>query len=132
MYTINCCSTGIYIKNARGNSNFTYKMYLEKIEEISESLEKDAQKYDIASGGYPYSTTISAVAHAARKLASDKWLEKVGQYGVHMHICTTYRIFQCKCPLAPALQHPQILRVAGCMEEVLEWFNYPHANVYPD
>ena len=49
-------------------------------------MEKDAQKYDIVSGGYPYSTTVSAVAEAARELASDEWLEKVGQQVTVVHI----------------------------------------------
>ena len=74
-------SAGVFIKKARERDpNFTYKTYLEKIEEISELLEKDAQKHDLTSGGYPYSSTVSAVACAARELAlSDKWLKNVGQ-----------------------------------------------------
>ena len=44
------------------------------------------QKHDIASGGYPYSTTVSAVAYAARELAlTDKWLEKVGEQVIHIY-----------------------------------------------
>ena len=49
------------------------------MKEISESLEKDAQRSSIASGGYPDSTTVSAVAYAARELASDEWLKTVSQ-----------------------------------------------------
>ena len=45
------------------------------MKEISESLEKDAQKNSIASGEYPF----SAVAYAARELASDEWLKTVSQ-----------------------------------------------------
>ena len=80
-------SAGIFIKKAREDDpSFTYKTYLEKIEEISESLEMEAQKHDIASRGYSYSTTVSAVAYAAKELAeSDKWLEKVGQQVIHLY-----------------------------------------------
>ena len=80
-------SAGIFIKKAReGDPKFTYKTYLDRIEEISELLERDAQKHDIASGGYPYSTTVSAVAYAARELVlTDKWLEKVGEQVIHIY-----------------------------------------------
>ena len=80
-------SAGIFIKKAReGDPNFTYKTYLDRIEEISELLERDAQKHDIASGGYPYSTTVSAVAYAARELAqTDPWLKKVGEQVLHVY-----------------------------------------------
>ena len=74
-------SAGIHIKNLEEKDpSFTFSKYLENIEENINVEDEVAQKHDMVSGGYPYSTTFFAVAEAARQLAKfDKWLEKVSQ-----------------------------------------------------
>lgn len=74
-------SAGIHVKKSREKDPcFTFSKYLVNIKESVDLEDEAAQLRDVASGGYPHSTTFFAVAEAARELAkSNKWLEKVSQ-----------------------------------------------------
>ena len=74
-------SAGIHVKKSKEKDpDFTFSKYLANIKENIDLEDEATQMPDVASGGYPHSTTFFAVAEAARELAkSDKWLEKVSQ-----------------------------------------------------